>query len=764
MTQSAVTQSASAAGTGEEGRPPGLSAAPWWKVTWSVPAAKRAARATIVIPALFAISLKVIGNPQMTIFATFGAFGTLVMTSFGGTRRDKAIAHLGLAVAGSVALTIGTLVSGSALLAAIVTIPVAFAVYFAGSAGPNAATGVTACLLAYILPVSSVGTPGLLGWRQAGWWLASVVGAAAVLLMSPRSPGDRLRAQAAAVATALASQLEAATAGRATDADREATVAASHELMNAFVSTPYRPIGLASADQGLASLIHVLEWCTTVVGTATDGHLQLPAPVAEDRELLAASAQSLRQVAALLSGQDATTDLEQIWHARLASARHLYGLTGDPEVTVRMADYAFHAQTIGIATSAAMGDAMIAARLASPAQVSAQRRNWLTAQPAERTPAPEGGEPRARLSRFGIPARAASIIANDASLRSVWFRNGARGAIALAAAVAVAKLTDVQHAFWVVLGTLSVLRTSATATGATAIRALAGTVAGFVVAGGLLVAIGVSPTAMWVMFPLAVLVAAYTPGTAPFVAGQAAFTITIVLLFNLIAPAGWQVGLLRVEDVAIGCAVSLIVGLLFWPRGVSSVVGDNLADAYRCGAHYLTDAVNWALGERDYRPERAMAAIAAGTRLDDALRGYLTEQGSKRLAKTDLWTLVMAAVRLRLTAHSIASLPGAGPHLRDGRPHERLDSQSADLAGFYDRLAALVAKPGRSGSMPVIGSVPAARYVPRTIATPDRDGPAACRPDALWVGHHLKHLATHSPDLVPPAERLAGIRRRPWWR
>jgi uncharacterized membrane protein YccC len=763
MTQSAVTQSASVADTGDSGRPPGVFASPWWKVTWSVPAAMRAARATIVIPALFAISFKVIGNSQMTIFATFGGFGTLVMTSFGGTRRDKAIAHLGLAVAGSIALTIGTLVSTSAWLAAIVTIPVAFAVYFAGSAGPNAASGVTACLLAYILPVASVGTPGLLGWRLAGWWLASVVGTAAVLLMSPRSPGDSLRAQAAALAAALAHQLGAAGAGRATAADREASMAAKSELMDAFVSTPYRPIGLASADQGLASVIHVLEWCTSLISDAAD-HLDIPAAAAEDRELLATSAQALQQIAALLSGHDPDIDLEQIWQARLASARRLRDLTDEPDIAARRADYAFHAQTIGIATSAAVGDAMIAARRASPAEVSLQRRRWMSGVPGQPVQLPQPGQLGAALAWLRIPARAADIIATDASLRSVWFRNAARGAIALAAAVAVAKLTDLQHAFWVVLGTLSVLRTSAAATGSTAMRALAGTTAGFVVGAALLLAIGTNPVAMWVVFPLAILVAAYTPGTAPFVAGQAAFTVTVVLLFNLIAPAGWKVGLLRVEDVAIGCAVSLVVGLLFWPRGVSAVVGDNLADAFRCGASYLGDAVSWALSDRKFGPERAIAALAAGTRLDDAMRGYLTEQGSKRLAKADLWTLVMGAMRLRLTAHSMASLPGAGPHPHDREPYAWLERESADLVGFYDRLAALVAKPGRNGSMSVLGSLPVAADVPRTAATADADGSASYQPEALWVGHHLKHLAAHSPNLGQPAERLAGIRRRPWWR
>jgi uncharacterized membrane protein YccC len=396
--------------------------------------------------------------------------------------------------------------------------------------------------------------------------------------------------------------------------------------------------------------------------------------------------------------------------------------------------------------------------------VSLQRRRWVSGVPGQPVQLPQPGQLGAALAWLRIPARAADIIATDASLRSVWFRSAARGAIALAAAVAVAKLTDLQHAFWVVLGTLSVLRTSAAATGSTAMRALAGTIAGFVVGAALLLAIGTNPVAMWVVFPLAILVAAYTPGTAPFVAGQAAFTVTVVLLFNLIAPAGWKVGLLRVEDVAIGCAVSLVVGLLFWPRGVSAVVGDNLADAFRCGASYLGDAVSWALGDRKFGPERAIAALAAGTRLDDAMRGYLTEQGSKPLAKADLWTLVMGAMRLRLTAHSMASLPGAGPHPHEREPYAWLERESADLVGFYDRLAALVAKPGRNGSMPVLGSLPVAADVPRTAATADGDGSASYQPEALWVGHHLKHLAAHSPNLAQPAERLGEIRRRPWWR
>jgi uncharacterized membrane protein YccC len=725
----------------------------------------RAVRATIVIPCLFLLTFKVIGDQQMTLFAVFGGFATIVVTTFGGSRRDKSVAHLGLALAGSAAITIGTLASGSAWLAVIVTLPVAFAIYFAGSAGPNAAAGVTGCLFAWVLPIASAGGSAVLLSRLEGWWLASAAGTLAVLVLSPRSPGDRLRAQAAKLASLLADQVDAAVRG--SEVNSGATLAAAHELMNAFVATPYRPTGLAAADQGLANLIHVLDWCTTLVLDASDGHLEMAAAPAADRELLTMAGRGLRQVAEVMSGQQVSVDVQRVWHGRLASAQNLQGPSRDPESAVRRADYAYHAQAIGIATSAAMGEALIAARLATPAQLAAERRRWLSDLPeASESVRPDGRLAATQAAWAGIANRALGTVSTHASLRSVWFRNSARGAVALAAAVAVAKLTDVQHAFWVVLGTLSVLRTSAAATGATALRALLGQIAGFAVGAALLVGIGTGPTALWIAFPLAVLVAAYTLGTAPFAAGQAAFTVTIVVLYNVLAPAGWRVGLLRVEDVAIGCAVSLVVGYLFWPRGVSSVVGDNLADCFRTGSDYLAEAATWALGDRAQRPERAEAAVAAGDRLDEAVRGYLTEQGSKRLSKSDLWILIMAALRLRLTAHSMASLPApAQAHADDGGLHAALGRQVTGISDIYHRFATQVAKPAqgdRSAAPLTAVPLPASGLA---SATPSPCGEtSAYRSDALWVGHHLDHLQAHVPKVTDPAQRLAHLRRKPWWR
>src|ERR1700733_1103197 len=141
---------------------------PAWWAAWSVPAAMRTARAVVVIPSLFALTYQGFGNLQMALFAAFGGFANLVVASFGGSKRDRAIAHFGLAVTGSIGLIIGTAVNGIQWLAVLVTIPVTFGIFFAGVAGPNAASGVIAALFPYVLPVATAGTVSTIPDRLAG--------------------------------------------------------------------------------------------------------------------------------------------------------------------------------------------------------------------------------------------------------------------------------------------------------------------------------------------------------------------------------------------------------------------------------------------------------------------------------------------------------------------------------------------------------------------------------------------------------------------
>ncbi|HEX4865449.1 MAG TPA: FUSC family protein, partial [Acidimicrobiales bacterium] len=354
----------------------------------------------------------------------------------------------------------------------------------------------------------------------------------------------------------------------------------------------------------------------------------------------------------------------------------------------------------------------------------------------------------------GLPSslRAGAIRAmGHASLRSTWTLNSIRGAVALAAAIATADLVHVQHGFWVVLGTLSVLRTNAASTGSSALRAIAGTAAGFFIGAGLIIGIGADTSALWIALPVAVIVASYAPGTAPFAVGQAAFTVTISVLYNILVPVGWKVGVLRIEDVAIGAGVSAVVGILFWPRGASAIVANDLADSFHVGGIFLVQATSWAVGSRPTLPDAGARSVAAALRLDDALRGFTTEQGSKHLSKEFVWRLIGATMRLRLTSQSLASLPP--PDVSNDPARHSLVGEAVLLAEQSDGIA-------RQLRMTPDGST-------QDVIPAFSDDAAAVPPQAgylLWVREHLDHVRERFADLAEPVDAVAARKSVPWWR
>ena len=345
-------------------------------------------------------------------------------------------------------------------------------------------------------------------------------------------------------------------------------------------------------------------------------------------------------------------------------------------------------------------------------------------------------------------AAIAGVALRHASVRSVWMINSLRGAIALAAAVAVADLTQrparllggARHAVGAAHATPSrparprCARSSGRRSGSSS-------------AAPLLVAIGASSAGLWVVLPVAVFVAAYAPGTAPFAVGQAAFTVTVAVLFNLLVPAGWKVGVVRIEDVAIGCAVSVVVGLLFWPRGLASVVGDDLADAYRAGARYLEQARPWVAGVQDECPTAAARRSTAATRLDEALRGFLAEQGTKRIELQELWRLVGGA-----TAPAPDRLRRSRAWRADGTlvgPARRRDASDAPtLAAWFDRLWRACV--GRRAGPPTADARGRPTFGPDEVVH-DASGSHY----GVWLCEHLDHLAEHLAELVAPAAHVA---------
>jgi hypothetical protein len=206
------------------------------------------------------------------------------------------------------------------------------------------------------------------------------------------------------------------------------------------------------------------------------------------------------------------------------------------------------------------------------------------------------------------------------------------------------------------------------------------------VGGAITVGVGGHPIALWVLLPLAVLVSGAAPSMISFAAGQAGFTLVVIILFNIIQPTGWKVGLTRIEDVAIGCAVSIVVGLLFWPRGAMAALGRALSDAFVMSSGYLADAVIRLTnpdGVVDTAPGQR-ASHAAYLRLDDAFRQFLAERGAKVVSVEVVASLFTGSNRIRLAAYTLSSLPVLPPER--GRPE--LESVAVAGAVLRDSYAA----------------------------------------------------------------------------
>jgi hypothetical protein len=165
-------------------------------------ALRRAGRTAIVMPAMFALGDKVIGNPAVATFAAFGSFAMLLLVGFGGPMRERLQAQAALAVVGGVFVCAGTLASGAAWLAASAMAVVGFGVLFAGVVSSVLAGATTSLLLAFILPVSLAGPPSSVPDRLAGWGMASGAAFAAVALLWPAPARDPLRGPATAACRA----------------------------------------------------------------------------------------------------------------------------------------------------------------------------------------------------------------------------------------------------------------------------------------------------------------------------------------------------------------------------------------------------------------------------------------------------------------------------------------------------------------------------------------------------------------------------------
>jgi uncharacterized membrane protein YccC len=749
-------------------------------------ALRRAGRAAIVMPAMFAIGQEVIGDANVATFAAFGSFAMLLLVDFGGPLRERLQDQLALALVGSAFVCLGTLASHSVWLSTLAMTIVGFGVIFAGVVSSVLAGATTSLLLAFILPVTIVAPASSIPDRVAGWGMAAGAALLAAGLLWPAPARGPLRAAATAACRTLAARLRTEIAYLMSDngdmsdradtsaRERDRAVAQANDAVAAlhrvFLATPYRPTSLNTAARTLVRLVDELNWMNAIVvqsapptngapvdRAACDVKVAAAAVLERGAELLevtggdcAALRGALSELADALARmeQSATAALPVRTAPRRGSQRAEQGSEQGVGELVSSLDPSFRAQELAFAVASIGRNVDLTA--------AAERRSW-----GERV---LGRQPEGLTGTLSAAhERASAHLDRD----SVWLHNSVRGAVALGLAVLVANETGVQHSFWVVLGTLSVLRSNALNTGQNVLRGLLGTTVGFVVGAAMLAAIGTDTTLLWFLLPPAILLAGVAPAAISFAAGQAAFTLTLVFLYNIIQPAGWRVGLLRVEDIALGCAVSLAVGLLFWPRGAGPALRQALAGAYSDSARYLAGAVDFGLRRCDSGTEPAAApaqdaarASAASRRLDDTFRSYLAERGAKPMPLAEMTSLVTAAAGLRLTGdavlelwqHEDGSVAGDRTAARD-----ELLRKSELVRGWYEDLAARLLD-GREPREPLAHDEEGDRRLLEAVrhdlrGDDGRSSETAVR--MIWTGDHLDAARRLQQVIVGPARGAA---------
>ncbi len=645
---------------------------------------KSALRAAIVMPLAFALSLEVIDAKQMALFAAFGSMALLVFADFGGPRRARLRAYLLLMVAGAVLIALGTLCSRSTWLATIAMGLVAFVILFAGVLDDYVVAARAAVTLTFVLPVMVPADAAEIPTRLAGWGLAGALCIPATLLLWPARPRSALRREVAQVAQTLAGLVEAMSRGDRPAADIAAqnTHTATVAVRSRFVSMTQRPSGTIGPTAALARLIDDLGWALRVAEHPPAlASTAAPCP-AERAAIETATATALLDIAAHLEGGGTDLPLEM---TRLREAHDVFGRAqlehfeqmqpdrDEAEAEIELNE-AYRLRALSYGVLQAGQDTL---------QACEDRAKTMPQQTL-----------RTRIDT------ARRLILAHASTRSVWLHNSLRWAVGLALAVLVGQLADLQNSFWIVLGTMSVLRSSALSTSATIASALLGTLAGIVLGGLIVVAVGADHGVLWAVLPFAVLLAAYAPQAISFAAGQGAFTIVVLVLFNLIHPAGWRVGLVRVEDVAIGAAVSLLVGLLLWPRGATTILRGAIGAAYDGAAGYLDATITALLGDGEPAQSSLAAREAFDTAqlLDAAMRDYLANRGSARKHINDLTLLATGASRVRRVArllqdaHSfmrLAPIDDALPRL--ARARDALDAERQARCGWYESFGRAIA-------------------------------------------------------------------------
>ena len=722
-------------------------------------ALRRAARAAVVIPPVFAFNTLILHGGQNVIFAVFGCFALLVMSDFGGQRPARALAYLTATLVGTVLVALGTVASASAGVAAAVMFVVGFSIAFSRVFGGYVAAAQTGMLLSFVIAVSIPAPASAIPARLGGWVMAGIISTLAGVFLWPRFERAMLRKQAAKACLAIAALVEAM---RTNDRDLprllEAARQAERAARRAYAATAKRPAGPTRRDRAFVQLLTELQRVVDIIERPfQQPRVRLRPCIAEGDRLAAVIVSALRRSADVLTGGappdlravDEARDLHRAALDRWAAEQLRAGRPVEEVLDGLDVDHTL--RVVGYVTVALGTNAVIAAG----------------GQPDEAVSLPVTAP---RLEGVGGAAiRVVRTIRTHFEPTSTVMQNSLRVAVGLAIAVLLARMLGLSHAFWVVLGTLQVLRSTALGTGRTTVQALVGNVIGVVIGGAFALLAGNHPLVMWAALPLSIFVAAYAATAVGFAASQAAFTINLIIIFNLISPAGWQVGLVRIEDLAVGAAISVVVGLLLWPRGARRELARSVAGFYRVLISYLDRAFDRVLG---FEPPVGLdparrSVIQAAERAGEAFDAFLNERSVTPLDPQTAGFLLAAGNHAILAGDLLDVISARMGYQAGGCPDgaRSVRAQVRVLLNGFTGLADQLALQQPEGDVEHVS--------PRALRAAGLDCLRRWRNDGgagrgamavVMAGEWAQNLARLEHDLTEPVAYAVEAARTPWWR
>lgn len=449
----------------------------------------RGVRVALVLPLVMG-AFTLAKLPQAAFLSAFAVILLLVISDFSGPRRERAASMATIATAGAATLVLGALLAGHLWLLIPTALLLGAVVVLVGALRGFLSQGTVPILLPFF--IAATGGPNFHDALQmlAGWCIGSAVAIGAAVTLWPYFPRQALIQSVTASMRSEADLMEDLWRPGATPASVSDSYDAVTEHVNRtldlYSGRLRRPGSAYRRERFLVRLVEETRRMRIVLRMAYRRLPLIPAP--GDREVIQVSADALREAADQVdAGESNLSAFERLDAARNAhrdavrEALRTDLASGDAASAQEYATSSFRPRAVSLLAETAVRDAGV--------MHGNQRVPHLTFRGRRLPTVVQQVEPGPRLRA-------------ELSWRAPWMRNALRLGIAVALALSVVAYTGVDRGYWVVLGTISVLRMDLRGTGRSSWQVIQGQLLGFALGLGLIEVLDGRTWLGWLLLPL----------------------------------------------------------------------------------------------------------------------------------------------------------------------------------------------------------------------------------------------------------------------